>query len=90
MKSVSVLGGMAVLRVISGLIEIITAVVFLKLGRVESALRLNAFLGLVGPVVFLAVSALGIVAVAVKLPPIKVILTCLGIILVLWGTGMKS
>lgn len=90
MGNTPVLGSMAALRVISGLIEIATALVFLKAGRIETALRLNAFLGLVGPVIFLAVSALGIVAIAVKLPPAKVALVSLGILLVLWGTSIRS
>lgn len=77
---------MALIRVISGLLEIVVAVIFLKLGKVESALRMNSFLGLVGPLVFIAVSALGIVAIAVKLSWLKVAIICLGIILVLVGT----
>ena len=77
---------MAIIRVISGLLEIGVAMVFLKLGKVESALRMNTFLGLVGPLVFLAVSALGIAAVAVKLSWPKIALICVGIILVLFGT----
>lgn len=77
---------MALIRVISGLLEIIVAIIFLKLGKVQSALRMNAFLGLIGPLVFLAVSALGIAAIAVKLSWPKVSLISLGIILVLIGT----
>ncbi len=77
---------MALVRVISGLLEISVAVIFLKLGKVQSALRLNTFLGLIGPLVFLVVSALGIAAIAVKLSWPKIILISLGIILVLIGT----
>jgi hypothetical protein len=86
MEQAATVHNMALIRVISGLLEIVVAIIFLKLGKVESALRMNAFLGLVGPLVFLAVSALGIVAVAVKLSWLKIILICLGIILVLTGT----
>ena len=80
------LNSMALLRVISGLLEIIVAFIFLKGGRVETALRLNAFLGLIGPLVFLLVSVLGVVAVAVKLSWPKIIIVCLGITLVMIGT----
>lgn len=86
MEQAATVHNMALIRVISGLLEIIVAIIFLKLGKVDSALRMNTFLGLVGPLVFLAVSALGIVAVAVKLSWFKIILTCLGILLVLAGT----
>ena len=80
------LSSMATIRVISGLLEIIVAFLFLKGGRVENALRMNAFLGLVGPLVFLLVSVLGVVTIAVKISWPKMVLVCLGIILVLIGT----
>lgn len=80
------LNSMAIIRIISGLLEIIVAIIFLKCGRVENALRMNAFLGLIGPLVFLLVGVLGVVAIAVKLSWPKIIITCLGIILVLIGT----
>jgi hypothetical protein len=82
----TVITNMAVIRVISGLLEIATAIVFIKVGRVNSALRLNAFLGLIGPVVFILVSVLGIAAIAVKLSWIKLVLLSLGIVLVMVGT----
>jgi hypothetical protein len=85
MEQVTV-NNMALIRVISGLLEIGIAIIFLKLGKVESALRLNTFLGLIGPLVFLTVSVLGIAAIAVKLSWLKIILICLGIIMVLIGT----
>jgi hypothetical protein len=79
-------GNMAVLRVISGLLEIAVAIIFLKAGRVDTALRLNAFLGLIGPIVFIMVSVLGIAAIAVKLSWYKVLLLSVGMVLVLIGT----
>lgn len=81
-----ILNNMATIRVISGILEITVAFIFLKIGRVDAALRMNAFLGLVGPLVFIAVSVLGIAAIAVRLPWYKVVLISLGIILVLVGT----
>lgn len=80
------LNNMATIRIISGMLEILVALVFLKIGRVYSALRMNAFLGLVGPLVFISVSVLGIATIAVHLPWYKVVLLSLGIILVLIGT----
>ncbi len=80
------LNSMAAVRVISGLLEIIVAFLFLKGGRVENALRMNAFLGLIGPLIFLLVSILGVVAIAVKVSWPKMAMICLGIILVLIGT----
>ncbi|MGE5550713.1 MAG: DUF2619 domain-containing protein [Bacteroidota bacterium] len=82
----SALSSMATLRLLSGLLEIIAALIFLRLGKVEAALRINAFLGLVGPLVFVLVSIFGIVAVAVRLSPLKIILLTAGTLLVLAGT----
>ncbi|NLY73788.1 MAG: DUF2619 domain-containing protein [Firmicutes bacterium] len=82
----AILKNMAAIRVISGVLEIAAAFIFLRVGRVDSALRLNAMLGLVGPLVFIAVSALGIAAVAVRLPWYKIVMIVLGICLVLGGT----
>jgi len=77
---------MAILRIIPGLIEIGIAILFIKSGRVDTALRLNAFLGLIGPLIFILVSVLGVAAIAVKLSWTKVILLILGLALVLLGT----
>lgn len=82
----AILNNMAMIRLISGLLEIAVAFVFLKIGRVDSALRMNAFLGLVGPLVFIAVSVLGIAVIAVRMPWYKVFLISLGMMLVLIGT----
>lgn len=80
------LSGMALLRIISGVVEIVAAAIILRLHRVEYALRLNALLGVIGPLVFISVSALGLTAVAVKLSPVKIACTLLGILFVFWGT----
>jgi hypothetical protein len=80
------INNMALIRMISGLLEIITAVFIIRLGRVDLALRLNALLGLIGPLIFILVSALGVAAIAVKLSWLRVGLLSLGIILVLLGT----
>jgi hypothetical protein len=77
---------MAFLRVLSGLVEIVIAVIIVKSGRVDLALRLNALLGLFGPVIFILVSALGIMTIAVNLSWLKVGLLILGLILVMLGT----
>lgn len=86
MTTHTALGGMALIRFLSGMLEIIAAIVFLRLGKVEHALRINAFLGLIGPLIFILVGTLGIVAIAIKLSPLKVILLTLGSVLVLIGT----
>lgn len=78
--------GMSVLRIISGCLEIGTAFLFLRLKKVEAALQLNAILGLVGPIIFLLVSGLGLISVAVKVSPFKVVLIALGVLFIVIGS----
>ncbi|GFZ98963.1 hypothetical protein GCM10008018_51350 [Paenibacillus marchantiophytorum] len=58
---------MASLRMMSGSIEIIAAIVMLRLATVEKALLVNAGLALVGPLVLLATTTIGLVGIAEKL-----------------------
>lgn len=74
------------LRIISGCLEIGTAFLFLRLKKVEAALQLNAILGLVGPIIFLLVSGLGLISVAVKVSPFKVVLIALGVLFIVIGS----
>lgn len=81
-----VVGGMALMRLVSGLIEVGAALLMLRAGRIGSALQINATLGLIGPVVNLLVCAAGLVFVAVKFTPWRAGLALLGVILVWFGT----
>ncbi|MBA2942148.1 YqhV family protein [Paenibacillus sp. CGMCC 1.16610] len=58
---------MASLRLMSGSIEIIAAIVMLRLATVEKALLVNSTLALVGPLVLLATTTIGLVGIAEKL-----------------------
>lgn len=77
---------MSVLRIISGCLEIGTAFLFLRSKKIETALQLNAILGLMGPIIFLLVSGLGLISVAVKLSPFKVGLIALGVLCIVLGS----
>ncbi|TXK83414.1 YqhV family protein [Paenibacillus sp. N3.4] len=58
---------MASLRLMSGSIEIIAAIVMLRLATIEKALLVNSGLALVGPLVLLATTTIGLVGIAEKL-----------------------
>jgi uncharacterized membrane protein (DUF441 family) len=81
-----VVGGMALLRAISGLIEVGAAFLMLRAGRVGPALQLNATLGLIGPAVNLLVCALGLVFVAMRFSPWRTGLVALGVVFIWLGT----
>lgn len=81
-----VVGGMALLRAVSGLIEVTAAFLMLRAGRVGPALQLNASLGLIGPAVNLLVCALGLVFVAVRFSFWRTGLVALGVVFIWLGT----
>ncbi|MBD0380732.1 YqhV family protein [Paenibacillus sedimenti] len=58
---------MASLRLMSGSIEIIAAIIMLRLANIEKALLVNSGLALVGPLVLLATTTIGLVGIAEKL-----------------------
>ncbi len=59
--------GMFALRMMSGSIEILAAFLMLRLNQVEKALMVNSALALVGPIVLISTTALGLIGVADKL-----------------------
>lgn len=59
--------GMALLRVLSGSIELTAAFLMYRLQSVEKALIVNSSLALVGPLVFIGVTALGLFGMADRL-----------------------
>jgi len=77
---------MAVVRFVSALLEFTAAMLFLRLNDIRWALRINAAMGLIGPLVFITVSMLGIIGVAGKISGGKLVLIIAGVILVLLGT----
>lgn len=77
--------GMAALRVVSGTVELLAAWLMWRAGRVESALQINAALGVFGPTVLILVTALGIAGLAGRVPPVKLALIGGGALLIFLG-----
>lgn len=82
----NIVRGMAFLRLISATIEVTAVIIMWRLTKVDSALRLNSVLGLVGPTIFVLVSALGIAGMVVKVNPVRMAVILIGVLLVIWGT----
>lgn len=79
--------GMALTRLISACIELTGAYLMWRAGRVDAAMRVNAYLGLVGPLVLITVTTIGIVGLAGKgLPVSKIVLILMGVYLIIFGT----
>jgi len=78
---------MALLRLLAGTLEISAGLLMVKLGRVESALKINAVLGLIGPVILTLVSGVGLLRLSTQLPWHRLTLVALGVLLIFWGTN---
>jgi hypothetical protein len=77
--------GMAILRILSSMLEFSAALLMLKINQVESALKVNAALALVGPTIMMAVMALGLFGLAGKIQLQKMIYIVLGVGLIFYG-----
>jgi hypothetical protein len=73
---------MAGVRFLSASIEATAAFLMLR-GSLERAVGVNAALGLVGPAIFAVVSALGIIGLAGRVSPLRLVLVSAGVLLVL-------
>lgn len=76
---------MALLRCISATIEMSAALLMLKFGRVETALKINAVLAMVGPTVMVIVTTLGLVGIAGKVSLSKLGIIFSGVVLIFYG-----
>ncbi|WP_174733402.1 YqhV family protein [Mesobacillus harenae] len=77
--------GMALLRILSGSIEIFVAFLMLKLNDVEKALMLNSSLAFVGPVILIITTTIGLWGLADKISFIKMFWILLGVGIILYG-----
>ncbi|WP_018132450.1 YqhV family protein [Effusibacillus pohliae] len=77
--------GMAGLRLLSGSIEVIAALLMLYYGTIERAVMVNAFLSLIGPTVLILVTTLGLIGLADRLDFTKMLIVMCGVGLILYG-----
>lgn len=81
-----VLLAMITLRILSGLIELTAACLMYYFNKVETAIRINAVLGIVGPVILIIVTFLGLIEISHQLTLKKLFLIFLGVCLIFAGT----
>jgi len=78
--------GMVCIRLLSGTIELVAAGLMLWLANLRTALRINAFLGLVGPTILISATLVGIAGLAGRVAPGRLFLVACGVGLVFLGT----
>ncbi len=77
--------GMVILRLLSGSIEITAAVLIYKLNNLEHALKINALLASLGPIIFIGAMYLGLTGLARDLSFSRAIFIYAGVALIFWG-----
>jgi len=78
--------GMVLVRLLSAAVELTAAVLMARYNRVDTALRINGVLGLVGPLILLAVTSLGLAGLAGHLPLHRLLMILAGVLLIILGT----
>lgn len=76
---------MALLRLIAGTIEITAGLLMVKFANVHTALKINALLGLIGPIILTLVGTIGLIGLSSQLSLSKLVLTGLGVLLIFLG-----
>lgn len=77
--------GMALLRLLSGSIEIFAALLMIKVNEVEKALIINSSLAFIGPLILILTTAIGIVGMSYKISVGKFFWIFLGVALIIYG-----
>lgn len=81
--------GMAIIRLVSGTIELLAAFVMMRLNVPEKALMVNIALAVIGPLVLISTTTLGLVGIADKLSPGKFVWILLGVVCLFIGILKK-
>lgn len=77
--------GMASLRILSGSIEILAAILMIKFNEIEKALLVNSGLALVGPFVLLLTTTIGLLGMAERLNGMKMVWILAGVTCIFIG-----
>ncbi|GIO07062.1 hypothetical protein J31TS6_30900 [Brevibacillus reuszeri] len=77
--------GMAALRILSGSIEILAALLILKVNQVEKALMINSGLAVVGPAILITTTAIGLLGMSDRISFAKIAWIMVGVSFILIG-----
>lgn len=80
---------MAMLRVMSGSIELIAAIIMLRLNQVDKALLVNSGLAVVGPLILISTTTIGLIGMADKLSYVKLLWVAVGVTCIFIGILKK-
>ena len=76
---------MALIRLCSGMIELLASFLMFKFDSRVIAFQINSFLALIGPAIMLIVTSIGLVGLANKLSLLQMSFIILGVVLIFIG-----
>ena len=85
MPNLSIALAMGIIRLISGSVEVLSACLMIYFNKVETAVKINALLAVIGPTVLIVVTSLGLIGLADKVPPGRMLLILCGVALIFIG-----
>ncbi|MCA0991001.1 DUF2619 domain-containing protein [Guptibacillus hwajinpoensis] len=77
---------MGLLRILSGVIELIAGVLILVFRDLKTAMLINAFLAIVGPIILVVTMTAGLIGLAGDLSITKILFIVIGVGFILIGT----
>ena len=82
----NILLAMISIRIMSAIIELTAALLMYHFGHIKTAIRINAILGIIGPIILILVTFLGLIEISHNISFKKTILIALGVLLIILGS----
>ncbi|MFW6022080.1 MAG: YqhV family protein [Halanaerobiaceae bacterium] len=86
LKISNLLYAMIFIRILSSLIELSAAFLMYHFKSIDTAIRINAVLGFVGPIILILVTFIGLVGISSTIDFKNLLLIAAGVTLILLGT----
>lgn len=85
MQGVTIAFFMGLIRMLSGSLELTAGCLMIYFNKVETAMKINALLALIGPTVLVVVTSLGLIGLAGKVSLLQMFLILSGVTLIFLG-----
>lgn len=85
MPKVSLAITMGILRLISGCIELSAGYLIIYFNQVETALKINSLLAIIGPLIMIIVTSLGLIGLAGQISLARMMMILSGVTLIFLG-----
>jgi hypothetical protein len=76
---------MGIIRMVSGLLEFCCGGLMIYFNRIDTSIKINAVLALIGPTVLVVTMSLGLIGIAGKVSLEKMLVILCGVVLIFFG-----